>query len=231
MKTFFKSVVIHLPWFIFTLSIQWNLLFHHQTVAGLDNYQSTILYCFTYSPFWCLMLTTLLGEFLMYTLVRMKLPSILRRIGIVCFIAFLVNAGYLLLYAVNYTHHLQLLPWTLIIFSIYFGSFDFQFKRLLTVQFICAQSAYNMRGLLTGYSVFLQLVSIGVGVVIIKQVSTLNAYKDFIEWSLVTRLNWIRFILHCLMAHCYKRRVRDEEYNVHRVVEEVYDRYLSHYNH
>ena len=57
-KTFFKIVVIHLPWFIFTLPIQWNLLFHHQTVAGLENCQSTILYCFTYSPFWCLMLTT-----------------------------------------------------------------------------------------------------------------------------------------------------------------------------
>ena len=229
-KTFFKIIVIHLPWFIFTLPFQWDLLFRAQTVAGLDNCQSHILYCFTYSPLWCLMLTVLFGEFVVYPLVRMKLPSILRRIGIVCFVAFLVNAGYLLLYAVNYTHHLQLFPWTLIIFPIYFGSFDFQFKRLLTVQFVCAQSPYNMRGLLTGYSVFLQLVSIGVGVVIIKQVSMLNAYKDIIEWSLVTGLNLVGFILHCVLAHWYKRRVRDEEYNAHRVVEEVYDRYLSQYH-
>ena len=166
-KTFFKIIAIHLPWFIFTLPIQWDLLFRAQTVAGLDNCQSTVLYCFTYSSFWCLMLTILFGEFVTYPLVRMKLPSILRRIGIVCFVAFLVNAGYLLLYAVNYAHHLQLLPWTLITFSLYFGSFDLQFKRVLTVQFVCAQSPYNMRGLLTGYSVFLQLVSIGVGVVIV----------------------------------------------------------------
>ena len=229
-KTFFKIIAIHLPWFIFTLPIQWDLLFRAQTVAGLDNCQSTVLYCFTYSSFWCLMLTILFGEFVMYPLVRMKLPSILRCIGIVCFVAFLVNAGYLLLYAVNYAHHLQLLPWTLITFSIYFGSYDLQFKRVLTVQFVCAQSPYNMRGLLTGYSVFLQLGSIGVGVVIIKQVSMLNAYKDIIEGSLATGLSLVGFILHCVLAHWYKRRVRDEEYNVHRVVEEVYDRYLSHYH-
>ncbi len=35
------------------------------------------------------------------------------------------------------------------------------------------------------------------------------------------------FVLYCLLAHWYKMRVRDEEYNAHRVVEEVYDRYLS----
>ena len=229
-KTFFKIIAIHLPWFIFILPFQRDLLFRAQTVAGLDNCQSTVLYCFTYSPFWCSMLAILLGEFVVHPLVKMKLPSILRRIGIVCFVAFLVNAGYLLLYAINYAHHLQLLPWTLIIFSIYFGSFDLQFKRILTVQFVCAQSPYNMRGLLTGYSVFLQLVSTGVGVVIIKQVSTLSAYKDIIEWSLVAGLNLVGFILHCVLAHWYKRRVRDEEYNVHRVVEEVYDRYLSQYH-
>ena len=117
-KTFFKIVVIHLPWFISTLPIHWVLLFHAQTVAGLDNCQSTVLYCFTYSPFLCSMLAILLGEFVVHPLVKMKLPSILRCIGIVCFVAFLVNAGYLLLYAINYAHHLQLLPWTLIIFSI-----------------------------------------------------------------------------------------------------------------
>ena len=41
-------------------------------------------------------------------------------------------------------------------------------------------------------------------------------------------LNSIGFILHCVLAHWYKRRVRDQDYPVHRVVEEVYNRYLSH---
>ncbi len=40
-------------------------------------------------------------------------------------------------------------------------------------------------------------------------------------------ISLLGFILYCLLACWYKRRVRDEEYNSHRVVEEVYDRYLS----
>ncbi len=40
-------------------------------------------------------------------------------------------------------------------------------------------------------------------------------------------INLLGFILYCLLARWYKRRVRDEDYNAHRVVEEVYDRYLS----
>ena len=31
----------------------------------------------------------------------------------------------------------------------------------------------------------------------------------------------------CVVAHWYKRRVRDEDYSPQRVVEEVYDRYLT----
>ena len=229
-KTFFKIIAIHLPWFIFTLPFQWDLLFRAQTVAGLDSCQSTILYCFTYSPSWCVVLAVLLGEFVVNPLVKLKIPSILKRIGIVCFIILLVNAGYLILYAVNYIHHLQLLPWTSTTYSVFFASFDLLYTRTLMVQFVCAQSPYNMRGLLTGYSVFLHLVSTGFGVAIFGQISIQRAHKDIIEGSLATRLSLVGFILHCVLAHWYKRRVRDEEYNAHRVVEEVYDRYLSHYD-
>ena len=141
-----------------------------------------------------------------------------------------MNAGYLILCAVNCIHHLQLLPWTSITYSVFFGSFDLLFTRTLMMQFVCAQSPYNMRGLLTGYSVFLHLVSTGFGVAIFGQISTQRAHKDIIEGSLATGLSLVGFILHCVLAHWYKRRVRDEEYNAHRVVEEVYDRYLSHYD-
>ena len=178
------------------------------------------------------MLALILREFIIYPLIKMEMPSILKLIGISCFVALLVNAGYLILYAINYTHHFQLLPWTYITYSVYFGSFDLLLKRILTMQFVCAQSPYNMRGLLTGYSVFLHLASIGTGLVIFQQfrIVTTITYKDIIEGSLATGLSLVGFILHCVLAHWYKRRVRDEEYNAHRVVEEVYDRYLSHYH-
>ncbi len=40
-------------------------------------------------------------------------------------------------------------------------------------------------------------------------------------------MNLLGFVLYCLLARWYKRRVRDEDYNAHGVVEEVYDRYLN----
>ena len=43
-------------------------------------------------------------------------------------------------------------------------------------------------------------------------------------------MSLLGFVLYCLLARWYKRRVRDEDYNAHRVVEEVYDRYLRHCN-
>ena len=230
-KTFFKIIVIHLPWFISTLPIHLDLLLQEGTVNGLDNCQSIILHRFTYSPSLCAMLAVMFSEFIVYPLVKINIPSILKRIGILCFISLLVNAAYLMVYAVDYCNilHLQLFPWASVIYSIYFGIVNFQYFVSLTIQFVCAQSPYNMRGLLTGYSIFLHLVSIQLGMVIYHQFSIL-AYKDIIERSLATGLSLVGFILHCVLAHWYKRRVRDEEYNVHRVVEEVYDRYLSHYH-
>ena len=230
-KTFFKIIVIHLPRFISTLPIHLDLLLQEGTVNGLDNCQSIILHRFTYSPSLCAMLAVMFSEFIVYPLVKINIPSILKRIGILCFISLLVNAAYWMVYAVDYcnTLHLQLFPWANIIYSIYFGIVNFQYFVSLTIQFVCAQSPYNMRGLLTGYSVFLHLVSIQLSMVIYQQFSVL-AYKDIIERSLATGLSLVGFILHCVLAHWYKRRVRDEEYNVHRVVEEVYDRYLSHYD-
>ncbi len=52
--------------------------------------------------------------------------------------------------------------------------------------------------------------------------------KYYIIPSISTALSVIGLVLYCLLARWYKRRVRDEDYNAHRVVEEVYDRYLSH---
>ncbi len=82
-----------------------------------------------------------------------------------------------------------------------------------------------MRGLSTGYAnVFvlsfriLQRNWIGV-------ISTPNVVLALLGAKAVSGI--FGFVLYCLLARWYKRRVRDEEYNVHRVVEEVYDRYLS----
>ncbi len=91
------------------------------------------------------------------------------------------------------------------------------------LEFLCAQSPYNMRGLLTGYITFHVFLSLSLNFLM-----NVFLYTRYILYSISTSLSVIGLVLYCLLARWYKRRVRDEDYNAHRVVEEVYDRYLSH---
>ena len=53
------------------------------------------------------------------------------------------------------------------------------------------------------------------------------SYCSIIFYTISTALGIVGFLLHCILARWYKRRVRDDIYSPHRLVEEVYDRYLS----
>ncbi len=88
------------------------------------------------------------------------------------------------------------------------------------LELVCAQAPYNMRGLFGGCMVLVLISSLIIGFFFPSNI-TLTIYGVRVGISL------LGFILYCLLARWYKRRVRDEDYNAHRVVEEVYDRYLS----
>ena len=97
------------------------------------------------------------------------------------------------------------------------------------LEFVCAQSPYNMRGLLTGYMILLVLLSVSVNFLMRYFHFLMYIHsKCYILPSISTALSLIGLVVYCLLARWYKRRVRDEDYDAHRVVEEVYDRYLSH---
>ncbi len=171
---------------------------------------------------------TLLYEFGVYPLIRNRLPSILKRIGIISFFVFLLNSVELALATAIFSYSLNLSPWSEIAYSVLFSSI-FVFLLTSILEFVCAQSPYKMRGLLLGYVVLLCLISNCVGIIIVKFLEgCVGPYCYLIERSLFTALSLVGFVLHCLLATWYKRRVREEDYDVHRVVEEVYDRYLSH---
>ncbi len=93
-------------------------------------------------------------------------------------------------------------------------------------EFVCAQSPYKMRGLLLGYAVSMYIVSLSIHIAINSAFDD-RQFTAVAKNSSLTALSLIGFVVHCLLGCWYKMRVRDEEYNVHRVVEEVYDRYLS----
>ena len=225
-KTFFKILIISLPIFIILCSLSPEIYLDFcATVCEVG-----LVYSVTYSPAWVIIIVTLVYEFCIYPLIRNRLPSILKRIGIISFLIFIVNSVKLVLAIFIFSYSLELSPWSDKVYSVIFSSI-FMFLLNSILEFICAQSPYKMRGLLLGYTMLLYIISIFVGVILIYICKVVCAcvgpYCFITERSLFTALSLVGFVLHCLLATWYKRRVREEDYDVHRVVEEVYDRYLS----
>ena len=224
-KTFFKIIVIQIP--LFFVSLSFHIHLNHQSSFPLSRCTSVLINIFTYHPFVCAMLVTLISEFIVYPLVKMEPPSILKQIGFACFIIVVANIGLLSAEVVSYFHDIQI--WIEIASSVMGGLVYLSFLTILILLFACAQSPYNMRGLLVGIALLLHASSLGLGGVLFNIMINLcnKCYNYIIYLSVMVAITLFGFILYCLLARWYKRRVRDEEYNAHRVVEEVYDRYLS----
>ncbi len=234
-KTFFKIIAIHAPYFISATSIASRppfFSFWTKTLPGLGECQSALVYGFTWSPAWCAMLMILLTEFVIYPLVKIEPPSLLRCIGITLFLILVGSIGFLVVEIVSYVVDIQTTHWQQIAYSVYFAVIDLYLLFSITIQFICAQSPYNMRGLLSGYSMFLHMISVGIGALVYRIITVAfpGEYKAIIQASAGVVLSLVGFVLHCFLAHWYKKRVRDESYQPQEVVEEVYDRYLSYYH-
>ena len=203
MKTFFKIIVICLPWFICSLPAPYQRKFEVMSLFDSNICKSTTLFVLTYSPLWCPMIIILLTEFVVYPLVKIEPPSILKRIGITCFFSLLL----IILYVIDHFYHLQLHPWSLILYSVCYGSFIFLFLLSFVTLFVCAQSPYNMRGLLTGYSIVLHFTLLGISSLLFRITEKLlenYENKDIVRWSLAAALSLVGFILHCVFACWYK---------------------------
>ncbi len=185
-------------------------------------YTSELLALFTYNSLWCGMVWTVLYEFVLYPVIRNRLPSIVRKIGIVSLFITAVSIVFLILEIVHY-YHSDLVAIDYIIDILHSVS-----QGLLTMllastmlELVCAQAPYNMRGLFGGCMSLVLLLP-----PIISNYFVLNITFT-ISYGIKAAVSLLGFILYCLLARCYKRRVRDEDYNAQTVVEEVYDRYLS----
>ena len=96
---------------------------------------------------------------------------------------------------------------------------------------MCAQSPYNMRGLLVSLAVppsmfYIGAVGWSVGYNLVHKVCT-QLWCYLLPFLVKIALAIVGFFLVCVVARWYKMRVRDEDYSPQRVVEEVYDRYLT----
>lgn len=229
-KTFFKIIIIQMPLFITPLSF-WHTFFRVHSIPtqlpGLGICPSTLTYLFTYNPALCSMIAILISEFIAHPLIRITPPSILRQIGILYFLIMLGSVVCLTIYVVHLVYHIYMYyTFQKIFLSCY--AFDI----LLRYQFVCAQSPYNMRGLLAGYTTFNYMLSMILGALLYRLIDVIapDPYKNIVHTAVAAVLSLLGFVLYCILARWYQKRVRDEEYYTQPVVEEIYDRYLSYYH-
>ena len=99
------------------------------------------------------------------------------------------------------------------------------------LEFVCAQSPYNMRGLFTSFILPLLLITNAPGSNTSHYIShTACVGKEWcsiVVFSVQALASLVRFLLFCVLALWYTKRVRDDDYSPQQVVEEVYDRYLT----
>ena len=241
-KTILRLFVISLPIFFICLFLTFRIhkygSLQAPSAANVSDMHSTSLAVITFSllhhPLTYAIAVTFVFEFLVYPLVWYRLPSILKRIGtvpltmsLVSFVSFFLMLAHLLSMSHSSGSTIELIAY--ILYNLFNGILS---QVLLTalLEFMCAQSPYHMRGLLLSFVVPFTLVSymIGwnVGSVVSQKVCSVS-WCSLTLFSLKTITCFFGFFVFCVVARWYKMRVRDEDYSPQRVVEEVYDRYLT----
>ena len=146
-------------------------------------------------------------------------------VTVVSFFCFTLNL-------VHFLSHLSgtTIDWIILVLNQLTRGILSQFLLTLILEFMCAQSPYNMRGLLLSLVTLFVSISAGVQEIIGFYFNTnicTQSWCSYVPYSVQLVLYMIGFLLFCVVAHWYKRRVRDEDYSPQRVVEEVHDRYLT----
>ena len=239
-KTVLRLLVISVPIFFILLSLTFriNIYDNVQTssAANVSNVHPTSLTVITlilrHQTLPYAITVTFVFEFLVYPLVWNRLPSILKRIGVVPLTMSLVSLVCFIIMLAYYLSHSSETATEFIVYALYYLFSGILLQVLLTalLEFMCAQSPYNMRGLLVSFVVpFSSLVyATGwIGGQLVSQKVCLLSWCALTLFSLKTLTCFIGFLLFCVLARWYKLRVRDEDFSTQRVVEEVYDRYLT----
>ena len=230
-KTMFRIFLVGLSLMVIGLPISLNPGYF-DIPSGLNICNLHIVRSFSYDEVWCFIVWTLLHEFVIFPLLRDRLPSILKRIGIASFLFFVISLICLILKLINYHFEGSLIAIDWIV-SVLHGSMQGLITQTFAtsvVEFICSQSPYSMRGLLTAcIAVLVSLSSVfGFGMTLLLEKYTYEGSCCFpVSWCVKVTLSSIGLIFYCVVARRYKRRVRGDGYFAQTIVEEVYDRYLT----
>ena len=233
-KTFFRVLAVSVGIFLMIVASGIHEYNYYSTevlknVTNFNMCEVQSLFLFTFHPAWCAVLTVLVYEFLVYPCLNFRLPSSMKKIGIISFAVLLRNTAFFVVDILVYFHKVEKgAPWMKAINPILYGVLTLNVI-IPSLEFVCAQAPYNMRGLLSGYIQLNVWVSFIAGNVL--------AYKLFeycqgsscslAKASFGAALGIAAFLLYMITARWYKKRMRDDIDHPYKWVEDVYDRYLS----
>ena len=232
-KTILRLLAMSSPFLIVFMSLIFGIGIHLPNILLKHSFTSNVAHFFAHSFALYTILATLAFEFLIYPFAKNKLPSILKRITAVPLIFTLVSLVCFFLMLASYLSYSSetTTSWMVNVLHTVMSGILLQVLLTAVFEFMCAQSPYHMRGLLVSFVLPLTVVSYivvaSVGLALKHNVCSTHAQCSLISFSVKTVTCFIGFLLLCVMARWYKMRVRDEDYSPQRVVEEVYDRYLT----
>ena len=207
-KTILRLLVISVPlWVVgFSLHTYSHTYVKRPLVLGLNTCSTYLMASFTYHHEWCAIIGTLVYEFTLYPTLRNRIPTILKRIGIASFLITLLNTVILILVLIEYFYtDTETFQWTTsILYSMCSGLLNYGFF-CAVLELVVAQTPYNMRGLLTGYTTILVFSSTILGDAISNTLP-----KQYIAFSIKLVISLLGFILYCLLASWYRKRERDD---------------------
>ena len=257
MKTFFRLLVMSLAisFFIYPLTLCGSSLnkfashFQSLKLSHSKECYSALLQLAT-SHYVIVILGIPLYELAIYPLARNWIPSTLKRVGIGAFGTILVSAVVLSVDMVEHAHPNATVEcmfvenstsnsvvdidylWVGIPLGIVFGI------ELLTIyiplfEFVCAQTPYNMKGLIIG----LALSAVALSSVLSGATFTTWAHAWFQPVMYPTCVFWfhlflilvtiVGLVMFCMVAKWYKKRERNEPVHEQKFVEDFYDKYID----
>ena len=164
--------------------------------------------------------------FCVYPCIKFRLSSILKRLGFYLFFLLFINVVYCF---ISYYFYPSI--WPHIVHNwLYFSLLTLALTSF--IEFVCAQSPYFMRGLLSALSFVMIIFSYVPGTLLHHFLTSelenpTSKYHLIILYSIGGGLGVVGLLLYLIMAGRYKMRVRDEEYIPQTHIEAIYDRYLS----
>ena len=183
---------------------------------------------FTYNPWWCSVITVLFFEVGVTPCLGNRFHlSILKKLGILLFVLALLSITYSVIGLLHPDTELSV--WAFIVYTALSNS-SIALVIECAIEFVCAQSPYSMRGLMTGFVTFTIIVFLAFGYTLSWAFTHLcfSRYCAISQYSTGALLSIVGLLLHLVVIRWYKHRVRDEEYNLHHQVEQIYEKYVAH---